>query len=40
MKELSFIYRACQKINPLGKFYISGIVADIFTKFVSLTADD
>jgi len=34
------MYRARQKSNPLGKFYISEIVADIFTKFAEFTDED
>jgi len=34
------LYRARQKSNPLGKIYISEIVADIFTKFAEFTEED
>jgi len=33
-------YRARQKSNPMEKFYISEIVADIFTKFAEFTDED
>jgi len=36
MLSLFSIYRARQKRNLLEKFDISGIVADIFTKFTGL----
>jgi len=34
------IYRARQKSTPSEKFYISEIVADIFTKFEEITDED
>jgi len=34
------VYRAPQKVIPYEKFYISGNVADFFTKFTAFTDED
>jgi len=33
-------YREHQKVTPQEKFYVSGFVADIFTKFAMFTEED
>jgi len=39
--EITLVHTGCaKKVIPQENFYISGIVADFFTKFTALTDED